>query len=809
MKRIILSILLILSVLCGPAYAEYFTDIIVTSPNGLWTDERAYNSLADAIDAVGSNDRIIVVASNEVVTNLTVPSNVILEFKRGGMITYSGQLSINNPTIIAGNVQIFNATGAGEADFALGTNLRASWFEDLHEMFDQTVDNYVTCIVDRGWAANVDADCQVGNNVILKWEGPGNRIVINTGFTLSNIKNIEAGNYQLFAGSGDFDFLDGTELNLTWLNTLAEALVWIDTEDVTLVINDSITVPADVTFTDNITVKPARGAIISPAAGVTVTIEGDLIASHSQQYKSGDGVLRFSKFTEVTPENFGAKGDGSTNDYDAFLDALKSGCTLGAGVRILIDQKKTYVINNGSDPGILLDADNLPDPTVTATSNENVPKFEIVGMGAPSRFNPSGNAPEGSLMFTGTGNGIEFRSLTRKWRGTIRLENFNMVGGTSYTSRTANHGIYSVDGMDTHNIFKNLTIAYFSGDGFRTDNFSFYTNIVEQIDCIYNDGWGFRLKANEIEFVDCKALRNGLGGIYFETVTYVTFTGSAGGNQIPNILVGAAEMLSIDIYMEGALDINVPYTPSDGTGLGTIKFDSNSKHSIDIRCRYLQATLGGSTDHYTQYIIEFDGDPNVYNLDLDIFANSSFVDANGDTMAVVGPIGSGNTRNLGIKCQKQGATDLFADTDTENAFSFIRVSNDKYTRIKTLLPFCHTFSADNFTDDTTDQPMYHSAYGGTNADRSYLPWTASLVGFAYRLTNTTGSIVIHDATSGLSETIDATVGRTGSYKYPVGTYPAAVSFRPLADVADVGGNTQDIVIDFYFTLDMDEQNDDS
>jgi len=199
--------------------AEFFSDIIVTSPDGIWTDERAYSSLEDAISAVGSNNRTIVVASEEVVTDLTIPSNVALDFKRGGKITYSGQLTINTTNISAPNQPIFNPTGSGEADFARGTELRSAWFNNLNEMFDQTVDNYVTVIINSGWAANVTADATVGDNVTLKWEGAGQRIVVNSGFTLLiySPENIVADErQQIFGGSGTITWSQAGTISPFW-----------------------------------------------------------------------------------------------------------------------------------------------------------------------------------------------------------------------------------------------------------------------------------------------------------------------------------------------------------------------------------------------------------------------------------------------------------------------------------------------------------------------------------------------------------------------------------------------------------------
>lgn len=79
MKKFLTTILVFLT-LSVPSYAEFFSDIIVTSPAGIWTDERAYGSISDAISAIGSNEQTLVIGSQETVTNLTIPSNISLRF---------------------------------------------------------------------------------------------------------------------------------------------------------------------------------------------------------------------------------------------------------------------------------------------------------------------------------------------------------------------------------------------------------------------------------------------------------------------------------------------------------------------------------------------------------------------------------------------------------------------------------------------------------------------------------------------------------------------------------------------------------
>ncbi|MHA1806542.1 MAG: hypothetical protein ACTSX2_03080 [Candidatus Thorarchaeota archaeon] len=332
MKKFLVSILMILA-LCIPATtsAEFFSDIIVTSPDGIWTDERAYSSLEDAISAVGSSNRTIVVASEEVVTDLTIPSNVSLDFKRGGKITYSGQLTINTTNISAPDQPIFNPTGSGEADFARGTELRSAWFNNLNEMFDQTVDNYVTVIINSGWAASVTADATVGDNVTLKWEGPGQRIVVNSGFTLSNVKNISAGSHRIFGGSGDIDFKTGSVLRTSWFDSFRSAVSYVDDEDVdlTLVIDGVCTIDTNTTIDEYINLQFENGALLSPAAGVTLTIHSpeSLIIGRSQQAFAGSGVISFSSGGTVYPEWWGLTS--SSPDGLAYLQDAAASITSG------------------------------------------------------------------------------------------------------------------------------------------------------------------------------------------------------------------------------------------------------------------------------------------------------------------------------------------------------------------------------------------------------------------------------------------------------------------------------------------------
>lgn len=265
-KVFFLSLILILSISTG-VRAEYFSDVIVTSSDGIWTDSRAYTTLNDAIAAVGTNQRTVVIASPQTVTNLTVPSNVTLKFERDGSIVNSGQLTINTKSIIADDHKIF--AGLGDIDFATGTIVKLSWFHNLWNALTMTSDDTVTLIINK--AINATASCAVGNKVILKWEAP-NIISANAGVTISNVGQIEAGNYQILAGAGNFRFRDGTLINLKWVPYLRTALTWINTNEVVLYVNESSTVDYSDAVPDNVQLKINKGGSLLISPGITLTI---------------------------------------------------------------------------------------------------------------------------------------------------------------------------------------------------------------------------------------------------------------------------------------------------------------------------------------------------------------------------------------------------------------------------------------------------------------------------------------------------------------------------------------------------------
>ncbi|MBU2685721.1 MAG: hypothetical protein KKF27_20960 [Gammaproteobacteria bacterium] len=435
---LILSIVLFASV----ASADFFTDVIVTSPNGIWTDSRAYTTLNDAVAAVGANDREIVIASPQTVTTLTIPANVRLRFLRNGSITNSGYLNIQTTNIQADNRRIF--TGVGNIDFAAGTVVKTGWFSNIESAFALTVNDTVTLIVTK--PQTITASYSLGNNVNLKWEAPGNVLTTNAGATVSNINQIEAGNFQLFAGAGNFRFRDGTNLNSSWFIHLRNIITWVATNRVTLTIQGTLLVDFTDTVPSNIhiDVDTQRG-MLSISPGVVLTINSNILAG-TYQWFTGTGDVIF--------------GPGSVNiaypNWWGFVEGTVAGTTPAqkasnsVALQSAIDSLAPIIkIPNGQycyDTGLVI--------------NRNI-RFDGAGSIGTYQFDTDIQASDTQLLYTGNGIGISIGNRvfpTSVYN--VHLSNF-LLQGTVSAIGGIKIGTEAFD-IVTWSSLKNITIAFFT-----------------------------------------------------------------------------------------------------------------------------------------------------------------------------------------------------------------------------------------------------------------------------------------------------------------------------------------------------------
>jgi len=318
MKKVILSILLVLLMSFG-AYAQvYQTDLILTKPDAVWVDSRSYNGLSSLLTAIGSDETTIYIAQQEDFTG-TIPDNVRLKFLTGGSINATGPVTINAKSIDAPNVRIFY--GSGAYDFASGSKLKSAWFEDFDEAIDETSDDEITLIISKSETASTSAS--IGNDVVLRWDSPGNELTISSGVVISNVDKIIAGDYQIVSGDGRFDFNDGVVLRSTWFSALNEAGRHIDDTVATLEVRDTEAISYDYTFGSNVTLHFYDSISIDAGKTVTIYSPANVVAQPIQIF-DGSGSVSFTRGGIAQAEWWGLVDDASTDNTDAIEAACAS-----------------------------------------------------------------------------------------------------------------------------------------------------------------------------------------------------------------------------------------------------------------------------------------------------------------------------------------------------------------------------------------------------------------------------------------------------------------------------------------------------
>lgn len=293
------SILLLLFSFTSVHAWEYAINPVIVGTAGIYTDSRAYATLALAIADIAGLERDLYIARVETVGTLTIPANVRLHFMNVGAISVTTQLTMNTTQIFAKDVAIF--AGVGDIDFIAGSVVRSSWFADFDEALDVTNDDTLTMVISE--ALTMDDDGEVGDDVTLRWESP---LIINTDdHDLTNIGSIEAGSYQIFAvGTNTPDFLAGSVVKSSWFTSLQVAVESTGDEnvDLTILIDQNETVEADTTTDLYQALKMKdKGCVISVTVGDTLTIGGQFIAGIQETF-TGAGTVTFAADAFATEE---------------------------------------------------------------------------------------------------------------------------------------------------------------------------------------------------------------------------------------------------------------------------------------------------------------------------------------------------------------------------------------------------------------------------------------------------------------------------------------------------------------------------
>jgi len=126
--------------------------------------------------------------------------------------------------------------------------------------------------------------------------------------------------------------------------TLNQAVIAIGSLKRTLAYGADVTVSANITIPSNIELLPYNDAVINHST-YTISYSGSTERWNMSKKFNGTGAI--TGFSEVRPEWFGAKGDDSTDDRQAFI------CAAASGGEIVLRSKTYWVSSNIPVTGIL------------------------------------------------------------------------------------------------------------------------------------------------------------------------------------------------------------------------------------------------------------------------------------------------------------------------------------------------------------------------------------------------------------------------------------------------------------------------
>ncbi|OVE74964.1 hypothetical protein BVX97_05860 [bacterium E08(2017)] len=177
---------------------------------------------------------------------------------------------------------------------------------------------------------------------------------------------------------------------LTTLNTIITNLAGADAE---IILDGIWTIDGDVTIPMSVTLNIPNGGMLNLAVGATLTLNGYLDAG---LYKVFDGPGAIAGLAQVVhPEWWGASGDGTTDCYEAFRNAMEH----TEPSRSIELQTGTYMVSRGL---------NVPDNTIIY--GQGIEKTAVKLTHDAVKYD--GSSDISIIVFRCVGNFFELRDMT-------------------------------------------------------------------------------------------------------------------------------------------------------------------------------------------------------------------------------------------------------------------------------------------------------------------------------------------------------------------------------------------------------------
>lgn len=272
----------------------------------------------------------------------------------------------------------------------------------------------------------------------------------------------------VLSGAFPITFPPGTVVPSAAFANLAEAVVLLGSSDVTLDLNTSETISADLTIPATVSIHRNKGRLVTVASGKTLTIAGPVSKGDFQTF-TGDGAVEFLKYHEISAAMFLSSGQptGTANNSAEVQKAINSLLTKGGKIT-LPQAANRYRLNVTCPANVVLEG-SAPHATLVGPYNNADPVVAVTGSRAKIRHlyfygdgvGTSTVAVRHDRALDGAGGGLIIEDNRFSWFTThidIRNNYYNEIRNNTFANMT--YGIYGRNAFNRTLIMGNKFSAF-------------------------------------------------------------------------------------------------------------------------------------------------------------------------------------------------------------------------------------------------------------------------------------------------------------------------------------------------------------